>query len=209
MIIILASDVFFQKTGRNGLYNIQAIDNIPSIMRYGLLSNEQAAMIPHVSIAMNEVQDRRDLVRVPNGLALHQYSNLYFDYRNPMLSRKREQNDSICILKFDKCVLDLDGVVVSDRNAASRFVAFYSPEDGMDYIRFDLVYAKYWVDNNSNLDYYQMRERKAIKCAEVLVPHVIPFDYVVSAAVIGQNSKAHLVEKGFNKEIIVSKDCFF
>ena len=87
-----ASDRFTEITNQNGLYNIQAIDNVPSIMQRGLLSNEKASRIDHVSIAMNEVQVRRDLVQVPNGLKLHQYANLYFDPRNPMLSRKRTDN---------------------------------------------------------------------------------------------------------------------
>lgn len=98
------SERFTEITGQTGLYNIQAIDNVPSIMQRGLLSNERAGRISHVSIAMNEVQARRELVRIPNGLKLHQYANLYFDPWNLMLSRKRSQNEEICILKFDRSV---------------------------------------------------------------------------------------------------------
>lgn len=49
------SERFTEITGQTGLYNIQAIDNVPSIMQRGLLSNERASRISHVSIAMNEV----------------------------------------------------------------------------------------------------------------------------------------------------------
>lgn len=70
-------------------------------MKRGLLSNEKAARIAHMSIAMNVVQARRDTVRIPNGLKLHQYANVYFDPHNPMLSARRNQNENICILKFD------------------------------------------------------------------------------------------------------------
>ena len=87
-----ASDRFEEITHQTGLYNIQPINNIPSIMKRGLLSNEKARKINHTSIAMNEVQDRRDLIRIPNGLRLHQYANLYFDPWNPMLSKRRNQN---------------------------------------------------------------------------------------------------------------------
>ena len=86
------SERFTELTGQTGLYNIQAIDNVQSIMQRGLLSNERASKINHVSIVMNEVQVRRDMVRIPNGLKLHQYANLYFDPWNPMLSKKRNQN---------------------------------------------------------------------------------------------------------------------
>lgn len=131
------SERFTEITGQTGLYNIQAIDNVPSIMQRGLLSNERASRISHISIAMNEVQAHRDLVRIPNGLKLHQYANLYFDPWNPMLSRKRSQNDEIVILKFDKGVLNLDGVILSDKNASSAYAAFYGPQIGLENIGFD------------------------------------------------------------------------
>ena len=52
---VRASKRFTEITEQTGLYNIQAIDNIPSIMQRGLLSNEKTRSINHVSIAMNEV----------------------------------------------------------------------------------------------------------------------------------------------------------
>jgi len=61
-----ASERFTEITGQTGIYNIQAIDNIPSIIRRGLLSNERAVSIKHKSIAMDEVQARRDNIIIPN-----------------------------------------------------------------------------------------------------------------------------------------------
>lgn len=203
--IIKPSDKFFQKTRRTGLYNIQSIDNMPSIINYGLLSNEKAQQIPHTSIAMNEIQERREPIRIPNGLKLHQYANLYCDYWNPMLSRKRAQNEDICILKFSTTVLDLDGVIVSDRNASSDYAAFYPAENGLEYIDFDLVFAKYWTDP----DHYEMCRRKSIKCAEVLVPFSISFDYVLYAVVFSKEAAEKLRNSGFSRDIIVESRAFF
>lgn len=199
------SERFTEITKQTGLYNIQAIDNIPSIMKRGLLSNEKAGKINHVSIAMNEVQERREHVRIPNGLQLHQYANLYFDPRNPMLSRKRSQNEELCILKFDRGVLDLEGVVLSDKNASSDYAAFFTPEAGLEYIDFNLVYARYWTDD----DYYIQCRKKSIKCAEVLVPYVIPYEYVVCAAVVSEKAAKRLEDIGFDKEIIIEPRVFF
>ena len=42
------SERFTEITKQTGLHNIQAIDNIPSIMKRGLLSNEKAGKINHV-----------------------------------------------------------------------------------------------------------------------------------------------------------------
>ena len=199
------SERFTEITKQTGLYNIQAIENIPSIMKRGLLSNERASKISHVSIAMNEVQERREHVRIPNGLKLHQYANLYFDPWNPMLSRKRSQNEEICILKFDRVVLDFEGVIVSDKNASSDYAAFYTPEVGLEHIDFDLVYARYWTDN----DYYEQCRKKSIKCAEVLVPYFIPYEYVVCAAVVNERAAESLEDVGFDKEIIIEPRVFF
>ncbi len=199
------SERFTEITKQTGLYNIQAIENIPSIMKRGLLSNERASKISHVSIAMNEVQERREHVRIPNGLKLHQYANLYFDPWNPMLSRKRSQNEEICILKFDRVVLDFEGVIVSDKNASSDYAAFYTPEVGLEHIDFGLVYARYWTDN----DYYEQCRKKSIKCAEVLVPYVIPYEYVVCAAVVNERAAELLEDVGFDKEIIIEPRVFF
>lgn len=199
------SERFTEITGQTGLYNIQAIDNVPSIMQRGLLSNERASRISHVSIAMNEVQARRELVRIPNGLKLHQYANLYFDPWNPMLSRKRSQNEEICILKFDRSVLDFEGVILSDKNASSDYAAFYGAEEGLENIDFDLVYARYWTDE----DYYEQCRKKSIKCAEILVPYSISFDYVVCAAVVNEDAVDRLEAIGFDRDIVVEPRVFF
>lgn len=199
------SERFTEITGQTGLYNIQAIDNIPSIMQSGLLSNERASRINHVSIAMNEVQARRELVRIPNGLKLHQYANLYFDPWNPMLSRKRSQNEEICILKIDRVVLDFEGVILSDKNASSDYAAFYGAKAGLENIDFDLVYARYWTDE----DYYEQCRKKSIKCAEILVPYCIPFDYVMCAAVVNEDAAKRLEATGFDRDIVVEPRVFF
>lgn len=199
------SELFREITTQTGLYNIQAIDNIPSIMQRGLLSNEKSREVEHTSIAMEQVQQKRDTIRIPNGLGLHQYANVYFDPRNPMLSARRSDNEDICILKFDRAILDFEGVVVSDRNASSAYASFYQPEVGLQNIDFDLVYASYWTDDN----YYEYLRKKSIKCAEVLVPDKIPFDYVVSAAVINISAKQRLKEVGFDRTIVVVPNLFF
>ncbi|MGN1406662.1 MAG: DUF4433 domain-containing protein [Erysipelotrichaceae bacterium] len=192
-------------THKKGLYNIQAICNIPSIMKRGLLSNEEASKFDHKSIAMDEVQEKRACVKIPNGLQLHKYANLYFDYYNPMLSRVRKYNQDICILNFSASILDSRGVILSDRNASSTYAAFYDAKMGLDNIDFELVYARYWTDGN----YYNQLTKKSVKCAEVLVPYCVPFAYVKCAAVFNDVAKEKLMETGFNREIIVEPTCFF
>ena len=99
------SELYTKITKQTCLFNIQAIDNIPSIIQRGSLSK-----FKHTSIAMQEVQNRRETVIIPNGMALHKYANLYFDPKNPMLYKRKDENDNICILKVNCSILGFDGV---------------------------------------------------------------------------------------------------
>ena len=75
----IPSKLFFDKTHKKSVYNIQSISNIPSVIRHGLLSYNRAATMKHASIAMSDVQSRRNDVIIPNGGPLHSYANAYFD----------------------------------------------------------------------------------------------------------------------------------
>lgn len=205
MIALKPSELFTEITHRTGLYNIQAIENISSIMHRGLLSNEKASRIIHKSIAMKEIQARRETVLIPNGMPLHWYANLYFDPKNPMLCKRKNENNNICILKFDRSVLDIEGVIVSDRNASSGYASFYPPEIGLREIDFQLVFASDWRDENK----YAYYRKKSIKCAEVLIPYSIPYKFVVCAAVCSEKAKIELTKLGFDRMIYVKPDFFF
>ena len=199
------SELFVKLTTKTGLYNIQAIDNIPSIMKRGLLSYEKARGIDHTSIAMEDVQQKRNTVYIPNGMPLHKYANLYFSSWNPMLSKKRNENEDICILMIDSVVLDMEGAVISDGNASSEYASFYSPMEGLRTINFDMVYARSWTDDNR----YEYFKKKSAKCAEVLIPYRISYDYIVCAAVVSENAREKMEAVGFDKRIYVRPEAFF
>ena len=199
------SERFEELTGKTGFYNIQAISNMPSIMRHGILSHERARRIEHISIALEEVQNRRERVRIPDGLMLHQYASLYFSSWNPMLSRRRSQNEEICILMVKDSVLDLEDVVVTDGNASTDYVVFYSALTGLERLDFDLIYARSWTDE----DPVRYRYKKSVKCAEVLIPDVIPYTYIICAAVVSEDAAQWLRQTGFDRKILVKPEAFF
>lgn len=199
------SESFLHKTKRQYLYNITSIQNVVSIIQNGILCYDYALKIPHSSIALNDVQSRRNQVRVPNGLRLHRYANLYFDYRNPMLYKRKDQAEDLCVLAVSNSVLDIDGCIVTDRNAATGLVKFYTPEEGINQIDFEKVYAKYWTHN----DPYEQNNRKAIKCAEVLIPYKVPYNLIVGAYVVNERSKQRLIDTGFDRRIVINPKVFF
>ena len=111
----------------NELHCIMPIANIDSVMTHGILSYERVAKLQHHSVALQPVQDKRDLKRIPGGLKLHQYANLYFHARNPMMSARRAQAPHLCVLCISTQVLRLQGTVITDQNAASDYVRYLAP----------------------------------------------------------------------------------
>lgn len=155
------------------LHYMAPMANLGSIVRRGLLSHVRAAGVQHVSIAMEEVQDRRAGKRVPGGRPLHEYANLYFDARNAMMYARR--TDDLVVVRVSPSVLDVNGAVVADGNAASGPTRFFPSPAGLANLDAERVYAKWWTHE----DYWEEQERKRQRQAEVLVPDVVPPEYVL------------------------------
>lgn len=204
------SDLYFQKTKRRYFMNITHLSNLPSIIQNGLLSYNIAQSYEHQSIALENVQARRHLKRVTNGLLLHDYASLYFDARNPMLFYLKNHPEKVdieelCVLIVDSDVVEFDGTVITDGNAASGITKFLPPAEGIETINFQDVFAKYWNDD----DPFVKEEKARKRCAEVLVPNNIPYDYILGAIVPSLQTKQKMLEMGFDKRIKVSEEMFF
>ena len=203
---MLTTDEIKAKTGGRcvSFYNIMPINNITSVINNGILSFYATQSIAHASIALTTVQERREQVIIPNGGKLHSYANLYFTYHNPMMYKRKDEAESLCILAIDLSVINIPGCILSDRNAAANLVKFYSPEDGFNKIDFDSVYAENWVDPNDPFS-----PKKQIKCAEILIPNCVPFSYIKGAYVLNNSSENQLIQQGFNKAIKINRHVFY
>ena len=187
------------------LHCIMPIGNIPSVIQHGILSHERAARLPHQSVAMQELQDRRRDKAVPGGLHLHQYANLYFSARNPMLFKRQEERDGICVLRIDRKVLTLKDVVLTDQNAGSDYVRFLPSPAGLRAINFDRVFAEWWTDE----DQIQAWKKGSAKCAEVLVPNRLSVEYIGGAFVANKIAENALSKAGFAMPITLNPGLFF
>lgn len=187
------------------LHYITPIRNVPSIMEYGIISYNRAQKLKHRSVAMQEIQSRRVDKKVPGGLALHDYVNLYFDAHNPMLSRRRGQNDQICVLCVSPAVLDLPDVVISDHNAASGWARFLPSSVGMRAIDADLVYAEYWTHQNQ----FEEWDHKSRKYAEVLVPKRVGLEYILGAYIANTKALETFQELDLPLHAEIKTDMFF
>ena len=181
------------------------IANVSSVMEHGILSYERAAKLMHHSVALQQVQDRRDKKQVPGGLKLHQYANLYFHARNPMLFKRKDQAADLCVLRISTDVLKLDGVVISDSNAASDYVRFLHPSQ-WQLLDFDDIYAMDWRHPNDQIAYFRHSARK---CAEALAPHRIPPNLILGAYVASQAASVKLATLKFTLPVAVDSVLFF
>ncbi len=188
------------------LHYITPIANVASILRHGILSNRLVGELIHASVALPQVQDRRARVVVPGGRPLHEYANLYFHARNPMMYKRKEQHGDLCVLRVEIEVLDLPDVVVTDMNAAKDIARFYAPARGLDRIDRGLVFADDWRHPGDLLAYQRHR---GIKCAEVLVADRVDPSHITGAYVSGEGSRVLLGEVAPGLRINANPHLFF
>ena len=188
------------------LYYITPIENVPSIMKYGILSHILSLKVPHHSIAMSEMQDKRKNKQIPRAGKLHDYANLYFDGHNPMLCKRQSLNDSICVLIIEASVIDLPHVIIADRNAASNYVRFYPVKEGLEAIEKERIFARYWTHPGNQ---YEEWAHKSDKCAEVLIPNRIEPKYILGAVVANQVALESLKKLESKLPVEIKGDIFF
>lgn len=178
---------------------IMPIENVPSVMQRGILSYRQAAkQCPqHVSVADVVVQGRRDEV--------HRYANLYFHARNPMMYRLKDRAHQLCVLAVDITIALLDGVFFTDRNAASRWRRAFSPDKWRSLLDFETILAHDWLNPDGSVNLV----KKSIRCAEILVPDVVPFSYVRLAYVCNAEAQRQLQAVGFSLPVCLKPALFF
>jgi ssDNA thymidine ADP-ribosyltransferase, DarT len=184
---------------------IMPIGNIPSVRALGILSHERASGLKHHSVAMQPIQDRRDQKSVPGGLKVHQYANVYFHARHPMMSKRRGEAPNLCVLRVNTEILGIAGTVLTDQNASSNYVRFLHPSQWRE-LDFDDIYATDWRHPGDDIAYWR---HKARKCAEVLVPAAVPPAHLVGAYVVDDATRARLVAGGFTLPIAIDPVLFF
>ncbi len=152
------------------LYHMTHIDNLPSILKYGLLAHGNG--FQQKDISNQEVNDRRSREEPIYGRSLHSYVPFYFNPRNAMLYVQGDQ-DNIVILEVRRELILKDGVLFTDGNAASNSTDFYNDLSDLDNLDWECLRAKYWTE---------FIDGKRTMMAEVLVPDVVSVDKIEAIA---------------------------
>lgn len=153
------------------LYYITHIDNVPSILRRGILSHERVETegdqyTPIYDEAI--VAARKDKL-APNGKRLWSFANLYFNARNPMLYRVKHEKslDDMAVVCVKPTILQRPDIFITTGNARALQSDILPRDVGMKELpkikrEFDIAWWK--LEDGS--------KRKIM--AECLVPDLVP-----------------------------------
>ena len=111
------------------IFHMTDYNNLKNILLHGLQNHYNA--YKKVDISNREVNDRREKVEHIYGRKIHDYVPFYFNPRNAMLYKNRN-NARVVILGLDVRVIKdhRTGVLISDRNASADEAKFsrYLPD---------------------------------------------------------------------------------
>ncbi len=166
-----------------GLFYITHKDNVPSMLRHGILSHASVLEreVSYRAIYDSEIVSNRQEKLAPDGQSLWQFANVYFQARNPMMYRvahEKGKND-LAVIGLNSSVLSLPGVFITDGNAANTGTNFYYQREGMAALTeiWDIVNGEWWNSMDGS-------KRKIM--AGCLIPSNIPPEYIHSIYVANQ-----------------------
>jgi hypothetical protein len=190
------------------LYYITHIDNIPSILKYGILSHKsiESQQLDYTPIYDKEIVSNRKNKITPSGKSLWEYANLYFQARNPMLYRVIYEKgvDDIAVLAVSPIVLNNADSYITTGNAANNLTEILPSKEKTRVLRElkDVLQSEFWNDEDGS-------KRRIM--AEFLVPSSIPQEHI--NAVYVASNEAALRVKGHQLphhiEIIPEPKMFF
>lgn len=186
------------------LHFITLMEIIPSIMEHGILSHNQAKQVKVPTISNPLVQARRTNKVIPNAGRLHDYANLYFHARNPMMCAIQSRREELVVLRINKNVLNRKDVIIADGNAASDYTRFLPAPDGLRTLDKQLVFARDWRAPDQ-ITYWR---RKRARCAEVLVPKCVDPGLILGAYVCSNMAASNLRSMAGNLPVVIARDIF-
>ncbi len=184
---------------------ITHVDNVPSILRHGILSHEliQSRGIKYTPIYDEEIVSNRRTITAPNGKSLWSFANLYFQPRNPMLYRvtREKRLEDIAVIAVRRDILNRKDIFVANGNAASSNTQIQQVSPGIIDTIAGQIDKVWWEDVDG--------KRRIM--AEALVPEEIPPDFIHAIYVSSHEAAAKVREALLDSRIpvIPRQDTFF
>lgn len=181
---------YCREYGISSLYHITPLENIPSILQYGLKCHEYANKdgLLRYSCSDANVQDlRKD--KFLGGMNAYYYVPLFFSEKPPMLwnieHNKEHFGRVIVYICIGGEIIGKKGIYFSDGNIASQSTKAYSNLSDLN--KLDWEGIRMW-----NPEKLGSKEATRIKSAEVLVPFVISPSWFQKVIVPDREAKAEL-----------------
>jgi O-acetyl-ADP-ribose deacetylase (regulator of RNase III) len=191
------------------LFYITHINNLPSILQYGILSHRQveSRKIPFTPVYNPDIVANREQRLTPDKKSLWDYANVYFQPRNPMLYKVISETDkkNVVIVGINPQIVSVKGAFISLGNAASPLSPILDAEKGLQ-----IINGEYWQIINS--DWWKTEDGTKRKImAECLIPDRIPPTeihsvYVTNSAVA---DTIRLRELPHHVSVVVEPHMFF
>ena len=175
---IMTNQFFLDKMSE--IFHMTDYNNLKNILLHGLQNHYNA--YKKADISNREVNDRREKVEHIYGRKIHDYVPFYFNPRNAMLYKNRN-NARVVILGLDVRVIKdhRTGVLISDRNAAvnnARFSKYLPDLQNQNFINFNEVFSQRWY--NKDVKNYDVMQKMM---AEILIDDIVCSRYIRSVYV--------------------------
>lgn len=194
------------------IFHMTDYNNLKNILLHGLQNHYNA--YKKIDISNREVNDRREKVEHIYGRKIHDYVPFYFNPRNAMLY-KNKNNARVIILGLDVRVIKdhRTSFLISNRNASADEAKFskHLPDlQNPNFINFNEVFSQRWCNNgivNNDIKQKMM--------AEILINDVVYSRYIRSIYVKNQMCKKAIEDqlasdlKTYNINVIVDPAKFF
>lgn len=179
------------------LHYIAPIANLESIFDKGILSHNEAEPHKKADVSMDGVQKIRAQKDIPaeamgQAKKIHDCTNLYFNAKNPMLSTRRSQKETICVLRLKPDLLKQPGAVIADRNAAVRGAQFFKAAEGVHKLAMNVLFGEYWTSKYNSTETNELNGH--LRCAELLLPRKIHPSYIGGMYVASEAARRAVVE---------------
>jgi hypothetical protein len=122
-----------------------------------------------------------------------------------MMYKRLGRRNELAVVRICPDILDIPGTVIADGNAASVGARFESSPIGPAVLDEQRVYAEYWTDS----DMWAYYEKKRQRCAEVLVPDLVPPDFLIGCYVWADGAARTCQQAAPGLEVVVNARVFF
>ena len=198
----------------NSLYYITHIDNLPSILERGILSDKriESDRVQFVSMFKGKAGDKSNISKrrkakpQNSGKNLLHYVSLLFQPRNPMMYRAVSETgkDKLAVLELTGAILSEPGTFIADGSAVDELTQFYPTTQGLKRLQqqWRVIQNEWWKECDGS-------KRKIM--AECLVPDQVRPEYIRSV-VIADSTMKNWVQGTFKSRqfpIVCQPDLFF